>query len=387
MAKDKEFKEQKKKFMKARMRLLAQHPFFGDLAYQMPILWDDTLNPPTAATNGSYIKFHPGFVDKLELEELVFLIAHEVMHPALMHIVRRENRCPKRWNVACDVVVNQLLIESGVGKMPAGGILDVDLYHKGKGRAHAIYDLLPEREEYGEPGSGTQGGAPGELGGSLDNMEDAAAGDAEAMAADWRNKLQSAAQTAKAAGKMPGAIEQFVEDMVNPKVRWQDKLRNFIMTTRGSDRTWSRRNRRYASSDIMLPGTYGETMGEIVFAIDCSGSTSDEMVGQCGSELRSIQEELRPEKIHVLYFDSGIKKHEEFEPDEPLQVKVHGRGGTAFSPIFEFIDSNGICPENVVVATDLYCDDFGPKPDYPVLWCVMESDAREAPWGDVLVVD
>lgn len=381
MAKAKDYAEQKKKFMRARMKLLADHPFFGDLAYQLPIIWDDTLNPPTAATNGKYIKFHPAFVDTISHEELVFLIAHEVMHPALMHILRRGNRDPHGWNVACDIVVNQLLIESGVGKMPNGGIQDWELYHKGEGKADKIYDLLPE-QEYGAPGSGGVGGN-----GSLDAMEDVADGDKEATAADWRNKLQSAVQTAKAAGKLPGSIEQFVENMTNPKVAWQDKLRNFVMTTRGSDRTWAKPNRRYLSSGISLPGTYGETMGELVFAIDCSGSTSDEMVGQCGGEIASIQEELRPEKIHVLYFDTEVKKHEEFEPDDPLQVKVHGRGGTCFRTIFEYIDKAGISPENVVVATDLYCHDFGPKPDYPVMWCVMESCARKAPWGDILVVD
>lgn len=379
------YASQMKKVRAARIALLAKHPFFGDLAFGMPIEWSETLDPPTAATDGTKIVFHPDFVDDIAQEEVVFLIAHEVMHPALMHLLRKGNRCPKRWNVACDIVVNQLLIESRIGKMPAIGIYDPYLYRTGQGKVEKIYDLLPE-QEYSEPGTGVGEGSTG----SMDAMLDVPANKAEDMAASWRNKLQQALHTARQAGNLPGGLEQFVEQMTTPKVCWQDKLRNFVMTTRGGERTWTRSNRRHLSSGIMLPGTYGEKMGEIAFLIDCSGSTSDGMVGQCAAELASIQEELRPEKIHVLYFDTDVKKHEEYEADDPLNIKAYGRGGTCFRTSFEYMDKAGISPECVIVATDLDCADFGPDPGYPVLWCVMETQRgykHKAPWGEVLQVE
>lgn len=377
------YPEQLKKVRGARIKLLADHPFFGDLAFGLPIRWDENLNPPTAATDGQQIIFHPEFVKGLPLDETIFLLAHEVMHPALMHILRRGNRCPKRWNVACDIVVNELLIDSGIGKMPEFGIYKPDIYQAGQGKVEKIYDLLPEGEDYGEPGSGGTG--------SLDSMLDAPPGKQEEMAANWRNKLQQALHTAKQAGKMPGGLEQFVNQMTKPKVSWQDKLRAFVMTTRGDERTWTKSNRRHISSGIMLPGNYGEKMGPLAYLIDCSGSTSDQMVSQSGAEVGSIQEELRPEKIHVLYFDTEVKKHEEFEPDDPLEVKVYGRGGTCFRTSFEYMSQMGIEPECAIVVTDLDCSDYGPDPGYPVLWCVLEGQYNEAymkpPWGEVLVVD
>lgn len=379
------YKKEMDRIRTARIKLLGAHPFFGDLAFSMPIQFDDTLDPPTAATDGERVIFHPKFVEAMPIDELVFVLAHEVMHPALLHILRRGSRCPKRWNYACDVIVNQLLKESNVGTQPKWVIYKPDLYRAGEGKVERVYDLLPDTEEYDKPGSGPSGGH-----GSMDAVLDADPSRSEELAADMRNKLQQALQSAKQAGNVPGGLEAFVDQMTNPKVTWQQHLRNFVMTTRGKERTWSKPNRRYASAGIFMPGAYGETMGEIVFAIDCSGSTSDEMVSQCGAEVNSIKEELRPEKVHVIYFDSEVKRHEEFEPDDDMVVKAYGRGGTAFSPIFKFIEDNGINPESVIVATDLECSDYGPEPPYPVMWCVMDSPYFEhcnAPWGQVLKVD
>lgn len=378
------YAEHMKRIRTARMQLLAKHPFFGDLAFGLPIKWDENLNPPTAATNGVDIIFHPGFVEKLPMDELVFVLAHEVMHPALLHILRFGNRDLKRWNVACDIVVNYLLAQAGIGKMPSFGIYEPSLYLAGQGKVEKIYDLLPKQpEDYNEPGEGNGNGKYG----SMDAMLEPSADKQEEMAANWRNKLHQALQTAKKAGNVPGGIEAFVEEMTKPKVSWREKLRSFIMTTRGTDRTWAKRNRRYASMDLSLPGNYGEKMGEIAVFIDCSGSTDDEMIAQCGQEIASIQEELRPEKVHVMYFDTDVKKHEEYEPDEPLTIKAYGRGGTCFRTCFEYLDANGINPESCIVMTDLCCDDFGPKPDYPVMWCVLQGNLDQAPWGEVLVVE
>jgi predicted metal-dependent peptidase len=372
------YSEHMRKVRTARIGLTSNHPFFASLAFGLPIEWDENLKPPTAAVDGERIIFHPDFVKSLPHQELMFLIAHEVMHPALLHILRRGNRCPKRWNVACDIVINYLLIESKVGVMPKMGIHEPELYRAGNGKVEKIYELLPESKEYGEPGSGGNG--------SMDACLDADPAAKETIAANMRTKLQQAAQVARGEGKMPGSLEQLVEQLTNPKVHWTQYLRNFVMTTRGTDRTWAKRNRRFAALDLMLPGTEGEQMGEVAFAVDQSGSTSDRMVSQAGAEGRSIQEEMRPEKVHVLSFDTKVTKHQEYEPDDPMQLNVVGRGGTCFRTLFEYMAKNDINPECCVVVTDLDCRDFGPEPPFPVLWCVMESSLRYAPWGQVLVV-
>ena len=58
------------------------------------------------------------------MEEWKFVLAHEFLHAALRHDVRRQDRHPVLWNVACDFVVNGWLLEMDVGTMPAFALHD-----------------------------------------------------------------------------------------------------------------------------------------------------------------------------------------------------------------------------------------------------------------------
>ena len=53
----------------------------------------------------------------------VYKRQHEVMHPALQHHVRRSGRDPRRWNEACDYVINPLLLDAGLS-LPDGVLVD-----------------------------------------------------------------------------------------------------------------------------------------------------------------------------------------------------------------------------------------------------------------------
>jgi len=67
-----------------------------------------------------------------------------------------------------------------------------------------------------------------------------------------------------------------------------------------------------------------------------------------------------------------------------LDIKPHGGGGTAFSPVFEYIEEHGIEPIAIVFLTDLCCDDFGNEPNCPVLW--VSTDEGTAPFGEVVLM-
>ena len=48
----------------------------------------------------------------------------EVLHMALLHVTRRQNRDPHIWNIAADIVVNDLIIRNTPFKLPDGAIID-----------------------------------------------------------------------------------------------------------------------------------------------------------------------------------------------------------------------------------------------------------------------
>ena len=97
-------------YTKARSQLILKSPFFGTLALRLKPIPDESVG--TAATNGEYIKYNPKWFLKLRDLERVGLIAHEVMHVALMHMLRRNERDAQKWNIAADYVINLALQKS-----------------------------------------------------------------------------------------------------------------------------------------------------------------------------------------------------------------------------------------------------------------------------------
>ena len=74
-----------------------------------------------------------------------------------------------------------------------------------------------------------------------------------------------------------------------------------------------------------------------------------------------------------------------FGQDDDLALKPNGTGGTAFSPIFRYCRDHDIDPACAVILTDLYCDDFGAAPAYPVLW-VSTGAKGPTPFGTVTML-
>ena len=359
---------QHKRIIKARTALVLEHPFFGNIALNLPFFFDDKI--PTAATNGKRIKYNPRFVESLDDEEVKFVVAHECGHPMLEHNFRRSERSPRRWNQAGDYVINQLLTDESIGKMPEGCLLNDALYQAGNGVTDAIYNLLPE--DNGED--------------PLDDCEDGDGNPADQaqQAAEWKVKVAQAAQAAKMMGKMSAGLERLVGEILKPKVDWRDVLRKFLEKCKSDQRTWSKFNRRFLAQGIYLPSVSGESLGEIAFAVDCSGSITQEVIDQFAAEILSAKEDGNPTKIHVVYFDSEVSHYESYGRDDDLDIKPHGGGGTAFSPVFAYFAEHDINPVACVFLTDLCCSDFGDQPDYPVLW--VSTDEGTAPFGEVVLM-
>jgi predicted metal-dependent peptidase len=354
---------------KAKTSLILEHPFIGTIALSMPFVLDYDIR--TAATNGKRVAFNPDFITGLTDDELKFLVAHECLHPMLEHNYRRGARQPKRWNMAADYVINKLLTDDNIGRMPKVGLLDPNIYSAGGGTSEGIYNILPEQNEDDD-------------GDMLDDCEDGEGSPAEQaqQQAEWKVKMAQAAQAAKMMGKLSGGMQRLVDEALTPKVDWRDVLQRFLVKCRNDSRSFSRFNRRFIAQGMYLPTVSGEAMGEVCFAVDCSGSIDQHTVNQFAAEINKVKEDLMPARIHVLYFDSEVSHVETYEPDDMLDIKPHGGGGTDFAPVFDKIVELGIDPVAVVFLTDLCCDSFGTQPDAPVLWVTTETGT--APFGEVV---
>jgi len=375
-----------KRLSKAKTALILEHPFVGNIALNMP--FELTEDIPTAATNGERVMFNPDFCEERSDEELKFLVAHECMHPMLEHPFRRQDRDIRVWNQAGDYVINQLLVDENMGKMPEGGLYDIDVWNKGGGTTDGIYKILPKEGPSDDSNGGI--GSVGKGGGDpLDQCLDAEGGQAEneQRASEWKVKVAQAAQAAKMMGKMSAGLERFVGKVLEAKVDWREVLQRFVEKCKDDTRSWARPNRRFLAQGLYLPTSSGEAMGELVVAVDCSGSIDEDTLNQFAAEVLTIKEDSNPSCIHVVYFDSEVCHYEKFTRDDELHIEPHGGGGTAFSPVFDYLNKHGIDPIACVFLTDLYCDDYGDEPSFPVLWVATDKDKTDAPFGEVVVMD
>jgi predicted metal-dependent peptidase len=385
-------------FAKARAALLVSAPFWGVLSLRLAPIEDPSI--PTMQTDGVSIRYNPAFVAGLSRGLLRTVIAHETMHCAALHHTRRGERDPKRWNIACDHAINPLLLETGF-ELPEGMLLDPAYVGMS---AEEIYARLPT--DAGDEGGNADdpgGTDPGGMGGVIDPPP----GDAEAedgtgdpgpsgqpgadapSPADlarqeetWLIATAQAEATAKAMGIGAGDAARAIRGQVAPKVDWRDVLRRYLSAAAKSDYAWTPPNRRYIARGLYLPSLRSEALGPVVVGVDTSGSIDDATLAAFSAEITAIMEDAAPEAIHVVYCDDEVAGTETYEPGDTIQLTPHGGGGTAFKPVFDWISRSDIQPVCVVYLTDLCGSEFGPPPDYPVLW--VSTELTCAPFGEVI---
>lgn len=370
----------RKKLIAARTAMILEQPFFGTLALRLRLVEDPAH--PTAWTDGRSLGYNPDFVLSLTHDQLFGLVAHEVMHCACGHPWRRGGRDPRRWNIAADYAINQILQAANI-QLPDGALLSGA--YKGKS-AEWIYDRLPSSMG----GNGGNTSDPSAWGEVIDANSGPTGSEGTPAAtvteADWKQAVQQATQAAKMQGRLPDSLERFAGAAARPKADWRSVLRRFVQAAAKSDYTWARPNSRYLSSRLFLPALHNQECGPIAVAVDTSGSIDDVLLGQFAAELQAIMDEARPARIDVIYCDARIHKVESFERDDVITLHAVGGGGTDFRPVFEHLEQSGEPPVCLVYLTDLYGTFPRQAPGYPVLWATITDGAR-APFGETVLIE
>jgi predicted metal-dependent peptidase len=166
-------------------------------------------------------------------------------------------------------------------------------------------------------------------------------------------------------------------------------LREFITETcAGRDESsWRKPNRRYLGMDIYMPTMLGTTMTELVIGFDTSGSIfgGNEMT-RFVSEIRTIIEDVKPSKVHVIYWDTAVAGHQTFEDGQfaVQDLRIKGGGGTDGSVLFDYLRDKHITPQAIVQFTDGYVGSWG-RSDVPTLWAITSD--LVAPFGTSIKVE
>lgn len=128
------------KLSAARTRLIIDKPFLGALVLRLPMLAADPGWCKTTATDARAFYYNPEYIDALSMEHTQFVLAHEALHCALSHFARRQHRLKDRWDLACDLAINPLLVKDGLQPPPNALI---ERSYEGM-TAEEIYPLLDE---------------------------------------------------------------------------------------------------------------------------------------------------------------------------------------------------------------------------------------------------
>lgn len=340
------------------------------------VVIDDT---PTAKMNGRDVNYGRKFVEGLDDKELRFLILHENMHKAFRHLDTWKNlfvEDAELASVACDVVINNMLVEGDTARehirFIEGGVRMPEYRGLSAGQVYA------KLKQDGEGGKGQQ---------SLDehDFDDAQEIPAKEQAALAKEIEQALRQGGILAGKLGGKMNREVQDLLTPQINWREALAEFIKsTTQGKDRsTWRRPNRRWVAEDVYLPSLEAEACGRLCFAIDTSGSIGTDLLSTFATELAALCRETKPASIDIVWWDASVAGVQEFAAHETDQIvgalKPVGGGGTDANCVASWLQVSKQAYEAVIVLTDGY---YGSQTKWadvatPSLWCITSQVVSE----------
>lgn len=361
--------------------------------------------PMPARTNGRDEEYDRKFISGMNVNELAFVVAHEGAHKMYRHLStwrKLYDENAKLANMACDYVVNLMLTDAD----PNNSVITMPLYKDGPERGKPmglldyrfrgmttkqVYDILKEEQEKNGKGTPRPGGQGDGDGGSQsfdehswDDAQNMSEEEKEQLTKDVDQAIRQGVAEQKRVGRGNGHLDRELKELLEPKVDWREVLRDFVKSIcSGRDKSsWRKPNRRLLSlgTDTYMPSLISEQVGHMVIAIDTSGSIGGNELREFLSEVKGIADEVKPKQVDLLYWDTSVASHEEYDESSVATIvtstKPRGGGGTAPSCITTYLAEKFIRPECVVVLTDgCVGSDWGESNGHswpaPVLWAIV----------------
>ena len=409
------------KIIRAKVQLRQRWPFLAHLT-----VWLSPIEAPAEAmavaggfigvTGNGDLYYVPEYIEAMSNDALMAVLAHEVLHPGLGTMFRLGTRDKQLWNIASDIVINDILVDEGLGdglnetfknsfademfkKMggeKAGerleliphnhtlstlGITITDINRK---TAEEIYDELLSSPKVGQKQKGAAQGFGGEGDGSAmgeqpsDNEGKDGKGDKDGMGktpqqreAKWRKRLINAATAAQLGGKgrgtVPGRIAEMIDQMLNPQVPWWIYIEQWIERSLISDFSYRRPRKTFYDTGIYLPSVIREGI-DVVIHFDTSGSMTKEQLAVAMSEAYYLLNAHPNVHIWLLICDAQLHEVVELTTQEAHEVKktkMSGRGGTSHTPVVEWILKEKPDAPVLISFTDGYSNIDECYPDLP----------------------
>lgn len=372
----------------------------------------------TISVNWKYISESEKFQD-MSVDNLIFVICHEIGHLLNLTVDRKGGRHHKFWNFATDYSINSDLINNcdGHGKpKPIGEMYYSDKLitpENPKGQAwlydekyrnmtcEQIYESLMD-EFKKDHGGKTPEQVEQEMSDAVDEwlknhckgeqLDDHIPQDSMDETDKGRVKAQVEAVQKQMGGQQAGKVDSFLERAFEflfqePPFDWRGFLNNYLKAFLKSDFTWKKPSRRSWGGGYILPGSNTDKHIKLGIAIDTSGSVGDKEVQEFLGHIAKIMHSFKSFDIDVWCFSTKVheetlKNYTKTSQDQIKNYELASLGGTEIASNFRWIEENKKNYDVFICLTDGYDCIDNLQFDYcPVIWGITGNDNFQNPSG------
>lgn len=377
-------------------------PYLSAALYAVPVVLTDRVGS-LAADDRWRVYANPAWVLAADVPQVGVHLEHLVWHLLREHAERARSmgvgaRESQAWTRAADLTVAQTLTASG--HHSAGLPLPAELHVPADLAVEQYYALLGRLTVEPDDGGAVHRGRCGSAADGLPRDYDVP-GDVEmtvdqALARHLREQVVIAFDGyMQQRGTVPGEWARWVEQVLEPKVPWQQVLsssvRRAVAWSHGhADSTYRRMSRRQAASPrAILPGTRRPVPG-VAIVVDTSASMDDGLLAQALGEVDGVLRALGTAVggVDVLTCDADV--HAVTKVTSARRLDMVGGGGTdlriGMAAAFQLRPR----PEVLIVLTD----GFTPWPETAPPGCavvavlITRDGSSDAPdWASVVHLD
>lgn len=375
----------------------------------------------TIGTDGEFFLFSPEYLLELYVKKPEAVrrgYLHMLLHCLYLHLFRENQEDRRLWNLACDIAVEQIISREKIPVLETGGNekkIRKKVFHMLGNGADSAEKICQKLKDQVFPFR-------------LEEMEeafhfddhslwDACTGEKGKRTKEKWNKLLSYTAAnrqdhRKRRGSQKGDQKEEAGTVRSGRYDYKKFLRQFSvlreeveLDTESFDYIFYNYGmEHYGNLPLIEPLEYKEVnrLEELVIAIDTSGSCSGETVQRFLGETYGILSEkenfFSRMKVYIVQCDCFIQKvdviHSEEEWKEYIRnVKIQGRGGTDFRPVFELIRQEKERKELKNLRALIYFTDGdgiypGQKPDYETAFVFLKRTDKMKlvpPWAKCLI--
>lgn len=413
---------------------MGKNPFFALML--MYLKYVAVYGMDRVSTDGVAIYFSPDYFDKLYLDEIDFVLCHQILHVILGHSFEPFERVDDNLHLACDIKINAILYDFGFQKGRYPHLGEINRKYRGsevmaaeakvsdirddltfnlyavdpKSRKRFFFDSFEYwgQQEYNDREQTVIIDIPDIYGRfTFDNKKETEgkslhcksdSGESGNGSADLKNKWKKRSSGAagfvkryckKSIGDIAGFMERELLETSKPVIDWRKLLNNFIQEDI-SDYSFSPPDKRFADTEFLLPDFNEKeaVVKDLIFMVDTSGSVDNYALAAVFSEIKGALEQFNGKlRGWLVFFDARIYDPVSFETVNDIDnIAPVGGGGTDFSVVFDYakIHQSKNSLQGLIIFTDGIASypDKDTVGDVPVLW-IIDNDYVTPPFGTI----